>query len=85
MPCFFAFWPPLVGVNLTLRWSLTDGKTWEDKFVQIWAGPSGYSTMTSLSGDSASEKKYIFVIYEKGQKDYDESISLAKIHLYGGR
>lgn len=70
---------------MTLRWSLTDGKTWEDKSVQVWAGPSGYSSMTSLSGDSAEEKKYLFVIYEKGHKDYTETISFVKMHLYGGR
>lgn len=53
--------------------------------MQIWAGPSGYSSMTSLYGDSAKDKKYLFVIYEKGHQDYDETISFAKIHLYGGR
>ncbi|XP_075868110.1 sialidase-1 isoform X1 [Nelusetta ayraudi] len=71
-------------INLTMRWSLTDGKTWEDKSLQIWAGPSGYSTMTSLSGDSAEDKKYLFVIYEKGHKNCYETISFVKIHLYGG-
>lgn len=72
-------------INLTLRWSLTDGKSWVDKAVQIWAGPSGYSCMTSLNSGSAEDRKYIFVIYEKGHKDYDETVSFAKIHLYGGR
>ncbi|XP_061598172.1 sialidase-1 [Cololabis saira] len=72
-------------VNLTLRWSLTNGLTWENKVVQIWAGPSGYSCITSLDSGSVEDKKYIFVIYEKGHRDYDESISFLKIHLYGGR
>lgn len=72
-------------VNLTLRWSLTNGTTWEKNAVQIWAGPSGYSSMTSLRSDYPEDKKYIFVIYEKGHMDYDETISFAKIHLYGGR
>ncbi|CAN9492979.1 unnamed protein product [Ophioblennius macclurei] len=72
-------------VNLTLRWSLTDGKTWEKNALQIWAGPSAYSCITSLNGDSADDRRYIFVIYEKGHKDYYETISVAKIHLYGGR
>ncbi|XP_008289772.1 sialidase-1 [Stegastes partitus] len=71
-------------VNLTLRWSLTNGTSWENKAVQIWAGPSGYSSMTSLDSDSAEDRKYIFVIYEKGHINYDETISFAKIHLYGG-
>lgn len=68
-----------------MRWSLTNGKSWEENFIQIWAGPSGYSSMTSPTGDSAEDKKYLFVIYEKGQKDYDETISVVKIHLYGGK
>ncbi|XP_029370176.1 sialidase-1 [Echeneis naucrates] len=71
-------------INLTLRWSLTNGTSWENKAVQIWAGPSGYSCMTSLDSGSAEDRKYIFVIYEKGHKDYDETVSFAKIHLYGG-
>lgn len=72
-------------VNLTLRWSLTNGKSWEDSLFQIWAGPSGYSCMTSLNrGDTADDMKYIFVIYERGHLDYDETVVFAKIHLYGG-
>lgn len=72
-------------VNLTLRWSVTDGVSWEDKAVQIWSGPSGYSSMTSLDRDPPEDRKYIFVIYEKGHKDYYETVSFAKIHLFGGR
>ncbi|XP_006788122.1 sialidase-1 isoform X2 [Neolamprologus brichardi] len=72
-------------VNLTLKWSLTNGTSWENKAVQIWAGPSGYSSMTSLDSGSVEDRKYIFVIYEKGQKDYFETVSFTKIHLYGGR
>lgn len=41
--------------------------------------------MTSLNSDSIEDQKYIFVIYEKGHKDYDETISFVKIHLYSGR
>lgn len=72
-------------VNLTLRWSVTHGESWEKKALQIWAGPSGYSCITSLDSGSAEDRKYIFVIYEKGHIDYDETISFAKIHLYNGR
>lgn len=53
--------------------------------MQIWAGPSGYSSMTSLDSGSVDDEKYIFVIYEKGHTDYDETIAFAKIHLFGGR
>ncbi|XP_030645217.1 sialidase-1-like [Chanos chanos] len=72
-------------INLTLRWSLTDGRSWEKEAVQIWAGPSGYSSMTSLKTDYPEDKKYIYVIYEKGHKNYCETISFAKIHLFGGQ
>ncbi|KAM9738443.1 sialidase-1 [Menidia menidia] len=72
-------------VNLTLRWSMTNGKSWDNKAVQIWEKASGYSSMTSLDSDAVADEKYIFVIYEKGHTDYDETISFVKIHLYGGR
>lgn len=70
-------------INLTLRWSLTNGTSW-DNAVQIWPGPSGYSCITSLDSGSAEDRKYIFVIYEKGHQKYFETISFAKIHLYSG-
>ncbi|XP_026144829.1 sialidase-1-like [Carassius auratus] len=69
-------------VNLTLRWSLNRGKSWVKDTLKIWAGPSGYSCITSLKGNETVDHKYIYVIYEKGQKDYFESISLVKIDLY---
>lgn len=75
----------LAGVNLTLRWSTTHGRSWEDKPVQIWAGPSGYSSMTSLKSSSIEDQKFIYIIYEKGHKDYDETISFVKVHLFGGQ
>ncbi|XP_051727671.1 sialidase-1-like isoform X2 [Ctenopharyngodon idella] len=69
-------------VNLTLRWSLNHGKSWVTDTLKIWAGPSGYSCMTSLKGNETEDHKYIYVIFEKGQKDYFESISFVKIDLY---
>ncbi|XP_077599588.1 sialidase-1 [Stigmatopora nigra] len=71
-------------INLTLRWSETNGLSWEKNALQIWPGASGYSCITSLDSGSADDRKHIFVIYEKGHKDYDETISFAKIHLYAG-
>lgn len=41
--------------------------------------------MTSLNSSSVEDSKIIFVIYEKGHKDYDETISFVKIHLFGGQ
>lgn len=41
--------------------------------------------MTSLDSSSVEDSKFIYVIYEKGHKDYDETISLVKIHLFGGQ
>lgn len=72
-------------VNMTLRWSLNNGTSWENEALQIWQGPSGYSSMTTLVGNSVEDKKYIFVIYEKGHRECIETVSIAKIHLYGGR
>lgn len=53
--------------------------------MQIWAGPSGYSSMTALQSSSIEDQKFIYIIYEKGHKDYDETISFVKVHLFGGQ
>ncbi|CAL8299268.1 unnamed protein product [Lota lota] len=71
-------------VNLTLRWSLTNGKSWEKAPLQLWPGPSGYSCMTSLNSSMAEDRKFIFVLYERGHRDSVETVAFAKIHLYGG-
>ncbi|MBN3307500.1 NEUR1 protein, partial [Amia calva] len=71
-------------INLTLRWSFTNGSSWESALVKLWTGPSGYSSMTALRGNKVEDRKYIFVIYEKGHQDPYETISIAKIHLFGG-
>lgn len=41
--------------------------------------------MTSLPSSSVEDQKFIYIIYEKGHKDYNESISFVKVHLFGGR
>nr|XP_015209527.1 PREDICTED: sialidase-1 [Lepisosteus oculatus] len=70
-------------VNLTLRWSFTNGSSWEPRTLRLWRGPSAYSSMTTLRG-RVEDRKYIYVVYEKGHRDAYESVSFAKIHLYGG-
>ncbi|OCT67876.1 neuraminidase 1 (lysosomal sialidase) L homeolog isoform X1 [Xenopus laevis] len=69
-------------VNLTLRWSLNSGISWEQESIQIWPGPSGYSSLTTLS-NNVEDNENIFVVYEKGREDITESIALVKINLYG--
>lgn len=76
--------PSHTGENLTLRWSLNNGESWKNKTVQIWPGPSCYSCITSMDTGFIQDKKYIYVIYEKGQKNCDETISFVKIRLYAG-
>ncbi len=48
-------------------------------------GQAVIQSMTSLKGDSPEDSKYVYVIYEKGHKDYCETVSFVKIHLYGGK
>ncbi|XP_075042659.1 sialidase-1 [Mixophyes fleayi] len=69
-------------VNLTLRWSFDSGDSWEQKSIQIWPGPSGYSSLTTLSRN-VEDYENLFIIYEKGRKETTESISFVKVNLYG--
>ncbi|CAL8373699.1 unnamed protein product [Boreogadus saida] len=71
-------------VNLTLRWSLTNGKSWEKEMLQLWPGPSGYSCMTTLNSNATEDRKFIFILYERGQRDSVETVVFAKVHIYGG-
>ncbi|XP_035685057.1 sialidase-1-like isoform X1 [Branchiostoma floridae] len=66
-------------INLTLRWSYDNGTTWASSLT-IWPQASGYSAMTMLSEDSG----HLYILYEKGVKSSVESLSLAKVALYGG-
>ncbi|MGH0169831.1 UNVERIFIED_CONTAM: hypothetical protein FKN15_015180 [Acipenser sinensis] len=81
---FFSNPADLHKMKLTLRWSLNSGSSWEQETVEVWPGPSGYSSMTSLNG-SVEDEKYIFLVYEKGYQELTETISFVKIHLYGGQ
>nr|XP_056715080.1 sialidase-1 [Euleptes europaea] len=70
-------------VNLTLRWSFTNGSSWWKEALQIWGGASGYSSMTALDGTAPDDAHSVFVIYEKGRFKTTESISVAKISING--
>ncbi|KQK76060.1 sialidase-1-like protein [Amazona aestiva] len=71
-------------VNLTLRWSFTNGTTWWGRGLRVWAGPSGYSSMAAPPPGSQGHAPFLYLIYEKGRNLSTESISLATISIAGG-
>ena len=61
-------------VNLTLRVSMDDAKTWPLAKV-LWAGPSAYSDLAVLSNGQ------IACLYEGGAENIAESIIFAAVDL----
>ncbi|XP_065516330.1 sialidase-1 isoform X3 [Lathamus discolor] len=70
-------------VNLTLRWSFTNGTTWWGHGLQVWAGPSGYSSMAAPPPGAQGPAPFFYLVYEKGQTLSTETISLATISIAG--
>jgi sialidase-1 len=61
---------PKARVNLTVRGSTDDGKTWPTKLV-LHAGPTAYSCLVSLDAATAG------CLYERGEKNSYEKITFA--------
>ncbi|KAI8518649.1 exo-alpha-(2-_3)-sialidase [Branchiostoma belcheri] len=67
--------------DMTLRWSYDNGTTWAGSY-QVWPNAAAYSTLMMLHTDT-EDSKYIYLLYEKGEKNAYSTISLAKISIYG--
>eukprot|EP00058_Branchiostoma_floridae_P023768 XP_002609258.1 hypothetical protein BRAFLDRAFT_124755 [Branchiostoma floridae] len=67
--------------DMTLRWSYDNGTTWAGSY-QVWPAAAAYSTLMMLHTDT-EDSRFIYLLYEKGQKNAYSTISLAKISLYG--
>uniref|UniRef100_A0ACB8EG39 Sialidase-1 n=1 Tax=Sphaerodactylus townsendi TaxID=933632 RepID=A0ACB8EG39_9SAUR len=72
-------------VNMTLRWSFTNGSSWWKEALQIWRpGMWLLPPWPVRSGaDTGLAAHSVFVIYEKGRVESTESISVAKISING--
>lgn len=71
-------------MNMTLRWSYNNGTTWAGA-LPIWSKASGYSCMTGQPSYNRTlkNKKYIYLMFEKGLLKSTETVSLVKISIDG--
>lgn len=71
-------------MNMTLRWSYDNGTTWAGA-LPIWSKASGYSCMTGQPSYNRilKNKKYIYLMFEKGLLKSTETVSLVKISIDG--
>ena len=70
----------LLRINMTVRWSVDNGTTWEGA-LPIWKGPSGYSCLTTVPSGSQGNGTFIGLVFEKGSVVYYESIVFVKIQV----
>ncbi|XP_069739051.1 sialidase-1 [Phaenicophaeus curvirostris] len=68
-------------VNLTLRWSFTNGSTWWGRGLLVWAGPSGYSSLAAPPPSPQGAAPLLYLIYEKGRSQPTETVALATISI----
>ena len=66
--------PAKTRINLTVKTSADDGKSWRE-LVQLHQGPSSYSSLVSLSAAEAG------CLYECGEKRATEKITFARFAL----
>lgn len=59
-------------VQMTVRASSDDGQTW-DNLLLVYPGPAGYSQLARLSNGEVA------LLYERGDMEYSEMISFARI------
>ncbi|XP_065838711.1 sialidase-1-like isoform X2 [Oscarella lobularis] len=67
-------------INMSLSWSTDGGRTWPGH-MQVYPGPSGYSTLVRIPGEG--NRNRVGLLYETGENGgaYNEMIAMAVINL----